>query len=1102
MTRLTDIAPRTHKALIDSDTATGRKLINQYEVLEELGRGVHGKVKKARDSETGEHVAIKIIPRFSKKRRLGKLTALSPQDKTKREIAILKKIRHPNVVALLEIIDDPELQKIYMVLEYVALGEIVWRKKGLPHICQFERIRIEREMMGDPLSPEEEKYHEILERRQALKELKRQKMSLAFSNLDFWSIEHGAGDDASADSRVPSQSDLATLERVGSSSARDSLMQSRTASLGPSRPHSVHSLDTDVPPNADPGNVLAPELIFDGNAPHGSNPVPSAQLDGTMYGPYMGEGPVFRARSSSMADSIISHMSSLDFNPHAHDPFADDFSYVPCFTYEQARTTFRDTVLGLEYLHYQGVVHRDIKPANLLQTKDHRVKISDFGVSYFGRPNREGESDDTVPESEAKDFDDDLELSKTVGTPAFFAPELCYTDPDKEVQPKVSEQIDVWSLGVTLYCLIYARIPFLAEDEYQMFQKIANEPVYIPRRRLRPVDPDDENRPQYRDDGELVYEEVDDVLEDLLRRMLKKDPAERIRLKEIKHHPWVVEGIPDLRKWHDETDPARPSLGRKIQVDEREMSDAVVPLNFLQRARSAVRKAVGKVIHPLVERGDSRARKRATSSVASAGDGAASVPQTPQPKEHSRNNSPLPGGDSSKGTPRGGVSQPSTPREQLSYDPLATVLGPMGPFNTVQDPLPRRLGSPAFSHSRMSATPPPASRSHRHSHTKSIDPCYLSTIPDNAAPGADQDSAPPSTRIPGRRPHRDSPSRAKSVDGGIIGPTVTERDGESLLTKHLKPMGGVAKVGIGADASYSSLPSPMLFSSTAVHGYHHYSDPNIRRRSMMVEGAKRPPPAKRASSTVESKWSDVYRQESPLSKSVPSDGMEQPPAVEVEMVQSPVSMEPRAAEKTAMTAATAREDAAQRDAARDHPMSSNTTSRSASMDTVDTPSTTPGDRMSPTSSAKTSSANVPSEHMLAFQSDPSLPALLSGASSLSADLEGELLGRPGVVDSHPLGTEGRPAGMKPVSFSAGLVGSRSQDSGIVEVPVRRGGAEERNGGMGRGGVASDESDSDSEDEGLTMMSRKKTAAVVGRVPAARRGTAGSVGSADTARRAV
>src|SRR5262249_54844998 len=208
---------------------------------------------------------------------------------------------------------------------------------------------------------------------------------------------------------------------------------------------------------------------------------------GGTEGEFVGEDPAFRRRSPSMADSVASHVSA-DHNPQVEDPFAEDFSYVPCFTLEKARSTFRGTVLGLEYLHYQGVVHRDIKPANLLWTRDHRVKISDFGVSYFGRPIRDGEPDETVSESEAKDFDDDLELAKTVGTPAFFAPELCYTDLDKD-QPKVSEQIDVWSLGVTLYCLIYARIPFLAEDEFQMFRKIATEEVYIPRRRLAPVDP-------------------------------------------------------------------------------------------------------------------------------------------------------------------------------------------------------------------------------------------------------------------------------------------------------------------------------------------------------------------------------------------------------------------------------------------------------------------------------------------------------------------------------------------------------------------------------------------------------------------------------------
>jgi [calcium/calmodulin-dependent protein kinase] kinase len=37
--------------------------------------------------------------------------------------------------------------------------------------------------------------------------------------------------------------------------------------------------------------------------------------------------------------------------------FKDEFSYVPCFTIDLARSAFRDTMLGLEYLHYKRIVH-------------------------------------------------------------------------------------------------------------------------------------------------------------------------------------------------------------------------------------------------------------------------------------------------------------------------------------------------------------------------------------------------------------------------------------------------------------------------------------------------------------------------------------------------------------------------------------------------------------------------------------------------------------------------------------------------------------------------------------------------------------------------
>ncbi|KFX92230.1 hypothetical protein O988_07363 [Pseudogymnoascus sp. VKM F-3808] len=607
----------THKAAIEQDYITGRKLINQYEILGEIGRGMHGKVKLARNIETDEKVAIKIIQRYSKKRRLTRVSS-SPETKTKREIAILKKIRHPDIVGLYEVIDDPDYKKIYMILEYVELGEIKWRRKGTPQICAFERRRIERELRCEEDGGDEERLFKMLERRRIRKDAQRVKMAQQpHSSADFWSLEHGDDEDDFGDvtplSRVPTHESLfipRSFQSHTSHVSHTSLVRSNpnsnpascAASCTPSRTSSTAHRTPLAPTYLDIGPIDSD------NEDDEPCPLPSTPSTlSSATGGFSSANPLAlrddalanRGRSPSMADSIISHMSSVDDVTH-NDSFEEDFSYVPCFTMDQARSTFRDTVLGLEYLHYEGIVHRDIKPANLLWTKEHRVKISDFGVSFFGRPTRDGEQAGNTSESDETEFDDDVELSKTVGTPAFFAPELCYTDLDTP-QPRINDQIDIWSLGVTLYCLIFARIPFLAEDEYQLFRAIAQQDVYIPRRRLKAVDPgtpDPDHKIKegdYREDGELVMEDIDDELFDLLRRMLVKDPAERIKLREVKRHPWVLRGIDDIIGWLDDTDPSRRTAGKRIQVDDRELERAVVPISFVERARSAVKKVVGKI---------------------------------------------------------------------------------------------------------------------------------------------------------------------------------------------------------------------------------------------------------------------------------------------------------------------------------------------------------------------------------------------------------------------------------------------------------------------------------------------------------------------------
>lgn len=547
----------THTAEVDRDLVTGNKVINQYEILEELGRGEHGKVKLGRHITTKQQVAIKIVQRYSKRRRLGKLG--NPEDKVKKEVAILKKARHPNVVSLLEVIDDPNRQKVYIVLEYVENGEIVWRKKGLREIVHVDKLRLEREMAGIPDTPafveESQQFirtaqHLRRQRQRARERVEAQAADAQQGPIPAWSLEHGAdsSDEEEDDGlglairRSSTRSVAVTDSSLSQSSAQDSTM---------------------------------------------------AAVEGTMYGAYS-DYP-FERRFSTASSSFGYAPSEPEWSADA-----DDLSYVPCLTIAETRNAFRDSVLGLEYLHFQGIIHRDIKPANLLVTSNYRVKISDFGVSYLGRPLHDEEEEQLGEgETDATELDDARELSKTVGTPAFYAPELCYTGDDFLETigsvPKITGAIDVWSLGVTLYGMVFGRLPFVSDDEYSMFQTIVKKEVFIPRKRLVPVMDEllDVAQESYRNSDELVYEDIDDELYDLLRRLLTKDPFKRITLKEIKHHPWTLHGLPNPRAWVEESDPGYQSKGKRIEVSNEEVTSAVSKVPFIQRVRSNVAKWFG-----------------------------------------------------------------------------------------------------------------------------------------------------------------------------------------------------------------------------------------------------------------------------------------------------------------------------------------------------------------------------------------------------------------------------------------------------------------------------------------------------------------------------
>ena len=157
---------------------------------------------------------------------------------------------------------------------------------------------------------------------------------------------------------------------------------------------------------------------------------------------------------------------------------------------ESCRCWFRDLVLGIEYLHAQGVCHRDIKPDNLLLTHDDVLKIVDFGVS------------------EMFEKDSDMTTAKSAGSPAFLPPELCVSH-HGTISGKAA---DVWSMGVTLYCLYFGRVPFEKTAPLELYDAIKND------------------TPELSPGAHEAHED----LVDLMRQLLEKDPQRRITIPQIR----------------------------------------------------------------------------------------------------------------------------------------------------------------------------------------------------------------------------------------------------------------------------------------------------------------------------------------------------------------------------------------------------------------------------------------------------------------------------------------------------------------------------------------------------------------------------------------
>ena len=234
---------------------------------------------------------------------------------------------------------------------------------------------------------------------------------------------------------------------------------------------------------------------------------------------------------------------------------------VPCFTEDLARRYFRGIVLGLEYLHFSGVVHRDIKPENILLTAQNQAVVGDFSISYCTdvvQRSANGLSIDVPPPP--------AEQGNNLLTPMFTPPE--FTTMTTEAERTYTAASDIWSLGITLYCFVHGHLPFETLELDGLFENIRSGPI--------------EKSP-----------ELTNSLKNLLDRLLERDPKRRIDLAAIKSHAWVTRNGKDPMPTKEEN--CIMLLGDETAVEtitQEELDQAVTPaVKLLDRIKERMKQA-------------------------------------------------------------------------------------------------------------------------------------------------------------------------------------------------------------------------------------------------------------------------------------------------------------------------------------------------------------------------------------------------------------------------------------------------------------------------------------------------------------------------------
>ena len=158
----------------------------------------------------------------------------------------------------------------------------------------------------------------------------------------------------------------------------------------------------------------------------------------------------------------------------------------------------KDVICAIYFLHNMKppIIHRDIKPENVLLSEGLVAKLTDFGWSNY--------------------IQEDEKRTTVCGTPIYLAPEIL-------LEKGHDEAVDIWCIGVLLFELTTAQVPFQGNDIDTLKDNILKLKITWPK-------------------------DINTDAKNLIMKILKLDPKQRLPLEDMLKHPFITKFIPDASK--------------------------------------------------------------------------------------------------------------------------------------------------------------------------------------------------------------------------------------------------------------------------------------------------------------------------------------------------------------------------------------------------------------------------------------------------------------------------------------------------------------------------------------------------------------------------